>query len=104
MIPPEVEMIPVESSNLAAAGYVPAFHRLYLRFHNGSEYSYENFPPDQWRALLAAPSKGKFVLESIRGGRDEGSATGFAENQYAYTMLRGPDSRGGKRPKYWCGG
>jgi len=57
---------PVESSVLASAAYLPSEHLLYLRFHSGDIYRYFGFPPEQYRAFLAAESKGRFLSYHIR--------------------------------------
>jgi hypothetical protein len=56
-----MEMIEVQSSNVAAIGYDPDVLVLAVRYRDGHLYVRPNVSPGTWAALLAAPSKGKFV-------------------------------------------
>jgi lysyl-tRNA synthetase class 2 len=58
----------VQSSNVAAVAYQPDFAYLWVRFRNGSVYLYEQVSPDVHRRFLDAPSKGRFVYYTLRGG------------------------------------
>jgi hypothetical protein len=40
---------------------------LELEFHSGSVYEYHEVPPETFRDLMAAPSKGRFFASEIRG-------------------------------------
>ena len=58
---------PVSSSNLRAVGYDPGASVLEIEFHSGGIYQYPQVPCAIWRALMAAPSKGKFFHAHIKG-------------------------------------
>jgi hypothetical protein len=55
-----------DSSALNAAAYLPTERLLYLEFHSGERYRYFDFPPEQYRDLLAAESKGTYFGQHIR--------------------------------------
>lgn len=56
-----MELIPVESSNIAAIGYESG--TLHVRFKDGATYQYADVTEDQHVALMAAPSKGRWLKE-----------------------------------------
>ena len=59
---------PVQSSNLAALGYDAARRVLEVEFREaGSIWQYAGVTPEQFRALLEAPSIGSHFARSIRG-------------------------------------
>lgn len=60
-----MQMIPVDSSNLASVGYEN--RTLYIAFHSGGLYSYAGVPERIYQELLAAPSKGKYFHAYIKG-------------------------------------
>lgn len=63
----EGRWVAVDSSNLAEVAYTEgATGLLWVRFTNGSVYAYQYVPPDLYRGLLAAPSKGKYFHRHIR--------------------------------------
>jgi len=57
----------VQSSAIEAIGYDRPGRWLFIRYR-GSEgvYAYEDVEPQEWRALLEAPSKGRFVNAAIK--------------------------------------
>ena len=62
---------PVDSSSIAAVGYDPTTHRLYLRFvGSGNAYLYRDVPPPMFDELMRAESKGGFVNAMIKGSYD----------------------------------
>jgi hypothetical protein len=61
-------MVEVESTNVAAIGYLPEYRLLRVRFHDGSTYDYPNISEVQHVSLMAAPSKGKAIAELRRHG------------------------------------
>ena len=67
---------PVDSSNLEAVGYDVAMGNLWVRFKGGSKYVYRHVEPETFQAFLSAPSKGKFLFDTIR-------ANG-TDSKYAY--------------------
>jgi hypothetical protein len=61
-------MIPVLSSNVAAVGYDAKSSTLVVRFHDGGRvYRYGGVPVAVYREFLAAPSKGRFLAQFIKG-------------------------------------
>lgn len=58
---------PVSSSSVASVGYDPKSQMLELEFHSGSVYEYREVPPEVFRDLMEAPSKGRFFASEIRG-------------------------------------
>ena len=54
------------SKTLAAAVYDSSQATLQLDFRDGSRYVYSSVPPDLFRGLLAATSKGCFFNQHIR--------------------------------------
>lgn len=62
-----MEMIAVESSNIAAVGCENGIVR--VRFKNGAEYDYPGMTVEDHAALMAAPSKGRWLKEYRNGQR-----------------------------------
>lgn len=67
-----MQMIPVISSNLAAVGYEGG--SLYITFHSGHTYRYDDVPQHVYDGLMSAPSHGKYFHAYIK-------------NVYHYTRL-----------------
>jgi hypothetical protein len=61
-----VDRTPVDSSSLASVGYDEATRILEIEFRNGSVYRYEQVPPQDYRVLMAAESKGAEFNRKIR--------------------------------------
>lgn len=62
-------MVPVKSSNLKEVGYDAAARELHVSFHGNPEtYSYEDVPPEEHAALMAASSVGSYYHHNIRNG------------------------------------
>jgi hypothetical protein len=57
----------VSSSSVASVGYDPKTETLELEFHSGSVYEYSEVPPEVFRGLMEAPSKGRYFANEIRG-------------------------------------
>jgi len=57
----------VESSNIEAVHYDEKTDELYVKFKSGSVYHYFNVPYVEYRHLLDADSKGKYLSEHIKG-------------------------------------
>ncbi|MFT4037565.1 MAG: KTSC domain-containing protein [Thermomicrobiales bacterium] len=55
----------VDSSMLRSAGYDAKSETLELEFTNGRVYQYAEVPPEVFADLMAADSKGRYVLASI---------------------------------------
>jgi len=58
-------MVPLRSSNLAAAGHEGEV--LEIEFHDGGLYRYFGVPDPVFRGLLAAPSAGRYFHRRIKG-------------------------------------
>lgn len=56
-----MKLTPVESSNIAAIGYLEDEQVLLVRYRDGALYAYCGWTAEQYAALLAAESKGKFL-------------------------------------------
>ena len=56
------------SSNIVAVDYNEGLRQCYVRFTDGTVYTYEDVSPETYKALLAAPSKGKYVNYVLRRG------------------------------------
>jgi hypothetical protein len=63
----QVEMFPVDSSNLAAVGYAESSGRLYVSFKNGTAYAYFDVPLSVFGQLMQAASKGGFLAKAVKG-------------------------------------
>ena len=77
---PKPAMTPVESSSLAAIGFDGTVNELYVSFRNGTVYRYFQVPSSVHRALLSAPSLGRYFNETVR-------------DRYPSQRLRGEESR-----------
>jgi hypothetical protein len=62
-----MNLISVQSRSLQAVGYDELRRALFIRFITGKLYRYSGVPRTAFDALLAAPSKGTFFNEEIRG-------------------------------------
>ena len=60
------EMIPVESSNLAAVGYDEQLLELHVQFKNGAVWVYRAVPADVYQNMTTAPSKGRYFAQQIK--------------------------------------
>jgi hypothetical protein len=60
-----VARVPVASSSVASIGYSPG--TLEEQFRSGAVYRFFEVPRTIYDAFLAAPSKGMFFNESVRG-------------------------------------
>lgn len=58
---------PVQSSNIDSVGYDSEENILQIKFKSGGIYNYHNVPKRIYTTLLAAPSKGKFFHQEIKG-------------------------------------
>ena len=59
------DLIPVDSSAVAAWRYDAPTRTLFLRFHTGTLYAYLHVPAAVAEAFEAAPSKGRFFADHI---------------------------------------
>lgn len=56
-----------ESSNIARFRYDEANQVLTVEFKNGGAYNYFDVPETVFEQMKAAPSKGRFLAQSIKG-------------------------------------
>lgn len=63
----DIEMKPVESTNISKVGYDPATKTLAVAFADGSLYHYQNVEPSAHDDLLAAKSMGSHLHKNIKG-------------------------------------
>ena len=59
-------LVPVESTNVRAIGYLPAANLLFVRF-DGGVYAYTGVPPIVAQEFNCAASKGKFFAQAVKG-------------------------------------
>lgn len=59
------ELKPVESSMIKAVGYDPETHVLEVVFNSNQTYRYKGVPPEVYEELMAAESKGRYMLSEI---------------------------------------
>jgi hypothetical protein len=55
----------VSSAIIASIGYDRERNLLEVEFNNGWIYEYRLVPPEVYHALMAAPSKGRYLHQSI---------------------------------------
>jgi len=60
-----MQLDPVESSMLAAVGYDENIQALVVLYNSGRAYQYLEVPAEVFQGLLAARSKGRFMLDHI---------------------------------------
>ena len=56
-----------ESSNIARYKYDSKTHVLTVEFKNGGTYNYYDVPQQVCDQMTAAPSKGRFLVQNIKG-------------------------------------
>lgn len=62
-----MEMKPVKSSNVKAAGYDAEAQALHIQFGNGATYRYSGVPKDVYDDLCQCESIGRFVANNLKG-------------------------------------
>lgn len=60
-------LTPVQSTTLATVAYDDLARQLWLIFRSHAVYCYFDVPPSMHDGLLAAPSKGAYFNQHIRG-------------------------------------
>jgi hypothetical protein len=60
-----MEMIPVDSRNIAAVGYDNEIGTLTIQFNNGRTYEYYSVPEYEFDNLMSAGSKGTYAHQNI---------------------------------------
>lgn len=66
----DIEMNPVVSSNIAAAGYDEETKTLIIEFNSGSTYSYSGVPKETAMMLWSAASPGRYFYDYIKNYYD----------------------------------
>jgi len=61
-----VEYKAVLSSNLLGVAYDEDTHELSVQFKGGSTYKYKDVPPEEYGALMDAPSPGGYFNDFIK--------------------------------------
>jgi len=60
-------VVVTDSTNIAAVGYSKTKSVLRVRFHDGSEYEYEQVPRTPFLSMMDAPSIGEYFAAHIKG-------------------------------------
>jgi hypothetical protein len=60
------DMYPVSSSNVAELGYDQKNQTVYVKFINGTLYTYSNVPENEYKALYNAPSIGSYLNRNFK--------------------------------------
>lgn len=55
------------SSNVSRISYEESNSTLEVEFHNGSIYQYYDVGVNVWQDFKAAPSKGQFIHQNLKG-------------------------------------
>jgi hypothetical protein len=61
-----IEMKPITSSNIAAAGYDAETRVLDIQFQSGDTYSYDDVPAGVAEGLFSAASAGSYFYNNIK--------------------------------------
>jgi hypothetical protein len=76
-----MQLVPIESSMLAAVGYERETRTLVVLFTTGKAYEYYDVPEQVYQSLMAAESKGKYMNEMIIGHYFDSPFRGWKENE-----------------------
>ena len=57
----------VQSSNLESIGFCPDTNCIWVKFHNGGCYRYEDCNRELFNQLMESESKGQFVHRNLKG-------------------------------------
>jgi hypothetical protein len=63
-----VELLPVQSSNVAAAGYLEVDQIMMVRYNDGALYAFPGVTAEAWASFEQAPSKGVWLKAWTDGG------------------------------------
>jgi len=61
-----IDMFPVTSSNVLAAGYDEENQIVHIQFLNNTEYIYKGVPRQEFDGLLNAPSVGSYLHQNYK--------------------------------------
>lgn len=81
--PQPVDNVTAASSNVYAGAYDPNTNKMYLQFHSGGIYEYDDVPVSFWNEYKAAGSKGRFVWTDIRNSTQTGADDRFRYRKVA---------------------
>jgi hypothetical protein len=76
-----MNILPIESSVLAGAGYDPETRILVVLFTTGKAYEYYDVPVEIYESLLAAESKGKYMNDRVIGHYFDSPFRGWKEKE-----------------------
>jgi hypothetical protein len=62
----EIQLTPVESSNIAAIGYDEKQSTLAVKFNNGAIWHYGGVAKGSYESLMTAASKGSYFARNIK--------------------------------------
>lgn len=62
-----MQMRPLRSSAIAAAGYDPDSRTLEVEFTSGRSYTHPGVPPEVYAGLIGADSPGRYYSQNIKG-------------------------------------
>lgn len=62
-----MERKPVSSSNISSIGYDKDSSTLEIEFHSNAVYQYFDVPPNVYKELMEAGSKGQYFAQHIKG-------------------------------------
>lgn len=65
-MPININMEPVESSNIKAIGYDPDSQTLHVEFKSGGKYEYSDVSAEEHQKFIGAPSVGSHFAKHIR--------------------------------------
>lgn len=65
----KIEMVPVNSSNIAAIGYSEKLLTLHVEFHTGAVYRYYPVPKITYDELMGAESIGGYFAKNIKSNK-----------------------------------
>ena len=61
----EIEMLPVDSTNLESVGYDGIAQKLRVLFKSGQLFEYSQLPANVFDDMMHSPSPGKFFADQI---------------------------------------
>jgi len=62
-----MDRILVQSSNIRSVGHDANSSTLEIEFNSGSVYQYLNVPESEYKNLMSASSKGRYLNRNIKG-------------------------------------
>lgn len=62
-----IDLYPVESSVIAAAGFDPQQRIMVVLYNTGRAYEYHAVPPEVFQGLMESRSKGRYLNDKVLG-------------------------------------